>query len=100
MATPKPIIFGGSHYWCKILPIEDDVGGKIGQPTFLCLKKHYGGSRDFRARINMEGREWEGYQNLKRLTPVSFMVQSPRLMLGEDARVAELIDQDTTYWNT
>jgi hypothetical protein len=33
-------------------------------------------------------------------TPVSFMVQSPRLMLGEDARVAELIDQDTKFWNT
>jgi hypothetical protein len=36
-----------------------------------------------------------GYQPL-----TSFMIQSPRFMLGKHARVAELIDQDTKGYNT
>jgi hypothetical protein len=32
-------------------------------------------------------------------TPVSYMVQSPRIVLGEDAHVADLIDEDTKFWN-
>jgi hypothetical protein len=33
-------------------------------------------------------------------TPTSFSVQSPRRVFSEDARVADLIDQDTKWWNS
>ena len=33
-------------------------------------------------------------------TSTSFMIQSPRSVLGKDARVAKLIDQDTKGWTT
>lgn len=32
--------------------------------------------------------------------PISYSVQSPRRLLAEDARVIELIDQDTKWWNS
>jgi len=33
-------------------------------------------------------------------TPISFYVQSPRQILGTNARLVDLIDQDTKGWNT
>jgi hypothetical protein len=33
-------------------------------------------------------------------TPMSFSIQSPRRILTEDARVMELINQDTKWWNS
>lgn len=33
-------------------------------------------------------------------TPMTYSIQSPRRMLAEDAKVVELIDPDTKWWNT
>ncbi|GLT72869.1 hypothetical protein SLA2020_447660 [Shorea laevis] len=47
-----------------------------------------------------DGKDIRVWQDRWLPTPISFSIQSPRRILSEDARVAELIDQDTKWWNT
>jgi hypothetical protein len=90
-------IIGAKYY-----PLETVVGAKLGNwPSYawrslmvaqLTLKQGLiwivGNGRD----IKVWGDQW-----IPTLT--SFMIQSPRAVLGEDVKVAELIDQDTKGWN-
>jgi hypothetical protein len=46
-----------------------------------------------------DGKDIRVWQDKWLPTPTSFSIQSPRRLLSEDARVVELIDQDTKWWN-